>query len=92
MSYINGNCRTQCTISTLEEQIDPTNAVRLVDAIVERVFQDDIGKYAIKGKSRTGRPAYHPKDMLKLYVYGYMNRIASSRRLETECQMCIRAG
>lgn len=89
MSYINGNCRTQCTISTLEEQIDPTNAVRLVDAIVERVFQDDIGKYAIKGKSRTGRPAYHPKDMLKLYVYGYMNRIASSRRLETECQRNI---
>lgn len=89
MSYIHGTTRDQCTISTLDEQIDPTNPVRLIDWICDLVLLEDIEKYTIKGKSRVGRPAYHPKHMLKLYVYGYMNKIASSRRLEAECRRNI---
>ena len=89
MSYIFGEDRTQSTISSLDEQLSPDNPVRLIDLLVDKLLREDISKYVIKGTSRTGRPAYHPKHLLKLYVYGYMNRIVSSRRLEMESKRNI---
>lgn len=84
MSYIFGEDRTQTTISSLDEMISPDNSVRLIDLLVDKLILEYIAKYSLKGTGTLGRPAYHPKHMLKLYVYGYMNKISSSRRLEAE--------
>lgn len=89
MSYIFGEDRTQSMITSLDGQISGDNPVRLIDLLVDKLLLEDINKYVIKGTSGTGRPAYHPKHLLKLYVYGYMNRISSSRRLEVETKRNI---
>ena len=62
-----------------------TNPVRVVDVFVGEL---DLGKLGFEGvvPAETGRPAYHPADLLKIYIYGYLNRIQSSRRLEREAQ------
>lgn len=86
MSFIYGDSREQVTLSTLEDGIASDNAVRLIDLIVDKLYQEGSGRYSLKGHKETGRPAYHPRHMLKLFVYGYMNRIPSSRRLEAECK------
>jgi len=86
VSFIYGDSREQVTLSTLEDGVASDNAVRLIDLIVDKLYQEDSGKYTLKGYKETGRPAYHPRHMLKLFVYGYMNRIPSSRRLEAECK------
>jgi transposase len=85
--FVEGQCRTQGTL--LPEQLDDfvtdTNPVRVVDVFVDEL---DLGKLGFEGVSpaQTGRPAYHPAVLLKLYIYGYLNRIQSSRRLEREAQ------
>jgi len=89
VSYIFGEDRTQSTISSLDEQISADNPVRLIDLLVNMLYSEDLGNSVIKGTKRTGRPAYHPKHMIKLYIYGYMNKIASSRRLELEAKRNI---
>jgi len=61
------------------------NPVRVVDAFVERLDLAGLG-FARAEPAETGRPAYHPATLLKIYVYGYLNRIQSSRRLEREAQ------
>ena len=67
---------------SIEDYVTEENPVRVVDAYVESL---DMKAQGIEGEPReTGRPSYDPKDMLKLYIYGYSNRIRSSRRLETE--------
>ena len=62
-----------------------TNPVRVVDVFVDEL---DLGLLGFEGvvPAETGRPAYHPADLLKIYIYGYLNRIQSSRRLERESQ------
>src|SRR3712207_4049211 len=89
MQYITGNDRSQAVLfpRSLEEVIAEDNEVRLIDLFVESL---DLGSFQfhLKG-SAEGRPAYHPKDLLKLYVYGYLNSIRSSRALEKECQRNI---
>jgi transposase len=85
--FIEGQDRQQVTLlpESLEDFIEQDNAVRVIDAFVEAL---DLAALGFKGTvpAGTGRPAYHPAVLLKIYVYGYLNRIASSRRLERECQ------
>jgi transposase len=69
----------------LDDYIGEDNPVRVVDAFVDEL---DLGELGFDGVAAalTGRPGYHPAVLLKLYIYGYLNRIQSSRRLERECQ------
>ena len=86
MRYITGTDRTQAVLfpQSLDEIIEQDNEVRLIDLFVESL---DLSSFSfhLKG-SEEGRPAYHPKDLLKLYVYGYLNSVRSSRALEKECK------
>lgn len=85
--FIQSTDRTQVTLfpEQLEDYVADDNPVRVVDVFVEQL---DLGKLGFDGVSpmKTGRPAYHPAVLLKLYIYGYLNRIQSSRRLERESQ------
>ncbi len=67
----------------LDDWIDESNPVRFIDAFVDGLDLKDLG-FAGVDPADTGRPAYHPSVHLKLYVYGYLNRVHSSRRLERE--------
>lgn len=85
MRYILGVPRNQSMLlpPTLEDYISADNEVRAIDAFVESL---DLEKMGFKMKAvDNGRPAYHPAVLLKLYIYGYLNRIRSSRALEKEC-------
>ena len=82
--FIEGEDRSQATLfpDQLDDYIVEDNLVRVIDAFVEQLELGDLGfKTVPKVK---GRPAYHPAVMLKIYIYGYLNRIQSSRRLERE--------
>jgi transposase len=67
----------------LEDWIDGDNPVRAIDALVDALDLAELGFEGVE-PAETGRPAYHPSALLKLYVYGYLNRVQSSRRLERE--------
>ncbi len=84
MQFIQGNNRYQTFFITLEEQISADNAVRLIDAFVDKLDLKKLGFINTVHKSE-GRPAYAPAVLLKLYLYGYLNKIRSSRKLEKEC-------
>jgi transposase len=89
MQYIKGTDRTQAVLfpQSLDEIIDQSNEVRIIDLFVESI---DLAQFSFHLKSsQEGRPPYHPKDLLKLYVYGYLNSIRSSRALEKECKRNI---
>lgn len=82
--YIEGEERSQATLfpEQLDNYIAEGNPVRVIDVFVDEL---DLGKMGFKiVPAETGRPSYHPSVMLKLYIYGYLNRIQSSRRLERE--------
>ena len=84
--FIEGEDRHQATLfpERLDDYIAEDSAVRVID-----VFVDDLDTSGLGFKAEandTGRPAYHPSTMLKIYVYGYLNRVQSSRRLEREAQ------
>ena len=85
--FIEGEDRSQVTLlpECLDDYIGGDNPVRVVDAFVDEL---DLGELGFGGVTAalTGRPGYHPAVLLKLYIYGYLNRIQSSRRLERECQ------
>ena len=85
--FIQGENRTQVTLlpESLDDYVSDTNPARVVDVFVGEL---DLGKLGFEGvvPAETGRPAYHPADLLKIYIYGYLNRIQSSRRLEREAQ------
>jgi len=85
--YVEGEARSQATLfpDTLEDYIAQDNPVRVVDAFVDELELLKLGFGGMEPEA-TGRPAYHPATLLKIYVYGYLNRIHSSRRLERECQ------
>ena len=89
MRYITGTDRTQAVLfpQSLDQIIEQDNDVRLIDLFVESLDLT-MFQFHLKG-SVEGRPAYHPKDLLKLYVYGYLNSIRSSRALERECKRNI---
>ena len=82
--FIKGESRNQITLfpEVVDEYIQEDNPVRVID-----VFVDGLELCALDFKTvpaDTGRPAYHPSVMLKLFIYGYLNRVQSSRRLERE--------
>ena len=85
--FIQGEERTQATLlpELLDDYIADTNPVRVVDVFVDELDLCELGFSGVE-PAATGRPAYHPSVLLKLYIYGYLNRVQSSRRLERETQ------
>ena len=85
--YVEGEDRGQATLlpQCLDDYIGEDNPVRAVDAFVEELDLRELG-FEGADPALTGRPAYHPAILLKIYIYGYLNRIPSSRRLEREAQ------
>ncbi len=88
--FIEGDDRTQSTLfpASLDEYVDEDNLVQVIDAFVDTLDLEDLGFKGVVLEA-TGRPSYQPSVLLKIYVYGYLNRIASSRRLERETQRNI---
>ena len=83
--FIEGVDRSQTTLfpDRLEDWIDEDNSVRVIDVFVDELDLFDLG-FARVSPKRTGRPSYHPAVLLKLYIYGYLNRVQSSRpRIES---------
>jgi transposase len=88
MQYIQGISRDQTYFSTLENQVSPDNPVRLIDSFVDKLHLQKLG-FTKTIHSSEGRPPYAPAVLLKLYLYGYLNKIRSSRKLEKECSRNI---
>jgi transposase len=89
MKFIEGHNRTQTTLFpvTLDESISTDNEVRVIDLFVDSLSLKDYGFRT--DFVENGRPAYHPSDLLKLFIYGYMNKTRSTRDLEKECHRNI---
>ncbi len=89
MKFIQGQNREQIYLFpvSLGEAVDPENEVRLIDVFVDSLKIDEFGFKV--DYVENGRPAYHPTDLLKLYIYGYLNKMRSSRDLEKECHRNI---
>ena len=85
--FIEGRDRGQVTLlpECLDDYIAADNPVRVVDAFVDELQLPELGFDGAE-PALTGRPSYHPSVLLKIYIYGYLNRIQSSRRLEREAQ------
>jgi transposase len=82
--FIEGTCRKQATLfpDRLDDYLTEENEIRVIDYFIDSLDLSNLGFKTVPAD--TGRPAYHPSTMLKLFVYGYLNRIQSSRRLERE--------
>jgi transposase len=89
MKFITGQDRSQTHLFpvSLDQSIDTENEVRLIDLFVDSMSLENFG--FDKQFIENGRPAYHPSDLLKLYIYSYMNKVRSSRDLEKECKRNI---
>ena len=89
MKFIQGQNRTQINLFpvSLDQTIDPENEVRIIDLFVDSLSIKDYGFRT--DFIENGRPAYHPADLLRLFIYGYMNKVRSSRDLEKECRRNI---
>jgi transposase len=87
MSYIQGEGRSQGTLFpvVLDDFVPADHVCRVIDAFVAKLEMSDLGFERAKAAD-TGRPGYDPRDFLKLYLYGYLNQIRSSRRLEAACR------
>ena len=85
--FIEGSDRRQATLlpEMIDDYVGEENPVRVIDAFVDML---DLAALGFDGvlPEETGRPSYHPATMLKIYVYGYLNQVQSSRGLERECQ------
>ncbi len=90
MTHIAGFERDQLLLSpeAVDDYVGSDNPVRLIDAFVDGLDLAAAGFARVVAKA-TGRPGYAPGDLLKLYIYGYLNRVRSSRRLEAECHRNI---
>ena len=85
--FVDGVDRGQSTLfpECLEDWINEYNPVRVIDVFVEELDLAELGFGRVDPEA-TGRPSYHPSVLLKLYIYGYLNRVQSSRRLEREAR------
>src|SRR3974377_177823 len=85
MAHITGHDRSQTLLlpESLDDYVGPDNPVRFIAAFVDGLDLAAAGFADVEPKE-TGRPGYAPADLLKLYIYGYLNRVRSSRRLEAE--------
>jgi transposase len=83
--FVEGTDRKQSTLfpECLEDWVDENNSVQVIDVFVDELDLAELGFDGVAPEV-TGRPAYHPSVLLKLYIYGYLNRVQSSRRLERE--------
>src|SRR6195952_4566806 len=90
MTHIAGHDRSQTLLlpESLDDYVGPENPVRFIEAFVDGLDLTAAGFIRVAAK-RTGRPGYAPTDLLKLYIYGYLNRVRSSRRLEAEAHRNI---
>jgi transposase len=90
MSYITGFDRSQAVLfpESIDQVIDQENAVRFIDAFVDSLDLPSLDFKDVR-HNVNGRPPYHPKDLLKLYIYGYLNKIRASRKLEKQCKLNI---
>src|SRR4028119_1007813 len=92
MNHIQGSDRGEVLLfpEAIDDYIAPENPVRFIDAFIEQL---DLASHGFQHAvlNETGRPPYHPGDLLRLYLYGYLNRVRSSRRLETERQRNLEA-
>ena len=88
--FVVGDDRSQSTLfpERLDDYLGEDNPVRAIDVFVDELDLAKLGFGGVEPEA-TGRPAYHPATLLKIYVYGYLNRVQSSRRLERECQRNI---
>jgi len=88
MEYLQGELRGQTVLfkTCIDDMVPEDNTVRLIDQFVDSLNLEEMGFNVLASK---GRPPYNPADLLKLYIYGYMNRMRSSRVLEKECQRNI---
>src|SRR5436853_3986987 len=88
--FVVGDDRGQSTLfpERLDDYLGEDNPVRAVDVFVDELDLTGLGFGGVE-PAATGRPAYHPATLLKIYLYGYLNRVQSSRRLERECQRNI---
>jgi transposase len=87
MGYIQGEGRNQGTLFpvVLDDLIPADHVCRVIDAFVDGLSMAELS-FERAEAAETGRPGYDPRDLLKLYLYGYLNQIRSSRRLEAECR------
>ena len=87
MAYIQGEARGQQALfpSTLDELIAADHVCRVIEAFVGKLDLEGLG-FLRAEPAETGRPGYDPRDLLKLYLYGYLQQVRSSRRLEAECR------
>jgi transposase len=87
MAHISGFARDQLLLlpEAVDDYVDGDNPVRFIDAFAEGLDLAAAGFERVEAKT-TGRPGFAPSDLLKLYIYGYLNRVRSSRRLERECR------
>lgn len=85
--YVEGDDRRQAILlpDVLDEYVDENNPVRFIDAFVDSLDLKKLGFKHSEPSGGAGRPPYNPRDLLKMYVYGYLNQIRSSRKLEREC-------
>ena len=85
--FVEGEDRTQVTLlpECLDDYVAADNPVRVIDVFVDELDLHALG-FVRAEPAATGRPSYHPRVLLKIYLYGYLNRIQSSRRLEREAQ------
>ncbi|MFT5229794.1 MAG: transposase [Glaciecola sp.] len=90
MSYLKGLDRTQSVLfpESIDQIISQDNVVRFIDVFIDSL---DILAFGFRDVNQNvnGRPPYHPKDLLKLYIYAYLNKIRASRKLEIECKRNI---
>ena len=87
--FIEGESRSQSTLfpESLDDYIAEDSAVRVIDVFIDEL---DLGELGFKAEPEAlGRPAYHPSTLLKLYVYGYLNKVHTTRRLEQEATTSI---
>lgn len=86
-NYVDGLSRNQTFLvpKTLEEYIEPDNPIRFIDAYINTLNMEKLG-FTHSAPKDLGRPSYNPKDLCKLYLYGDLNHIRSSRKLERECK------
>jgi transposase len=85
--FVEGEDRRQSLLlpDSLDDYVTEDNPVRVVEAFIDELDLGALGFESVQ-PAATGRPAYHPSTLLKIYLYGYLNRVQSSRRLEREAQ------
>ncbi|MEC5158278.1 transposase [Chryseobacterium sp. MP_3.2] len=88
MQHITGIARNQMVFTSLEDSISEDNSVRFVDAFVENIDLKALG-FVLQTLKTEGRPSFNTQTFLKIYLYGYLNGLRSSRKLEKEMEQSV---